>query len=77
MKTRLAGSRVVVKTEQGAYIGGTFWASSPGGNLFVKKQEICLDVDFASHVSAWEILRKPEMWHGNGEIVDDPRERNR
>lgn len=66
-------SYVIVKTEQGAYIGGKLWAASPGGKLFVKKEEVCLDVDFASRISAWEILPKAEDWYGKGEVVEDPR----
>ena len=68
------GSYVIVKTEQGALIGGTLWASAPNGNLFITKEEICLDVDFASNVGEWEVLpRKGEAWRGKGEIVEDPR----
>jgi hypothetical protein len=73
MTTNLYGSRVIVKTEAGAYISGILWASSPGGSLFVKKEEVCLDVDFASQVGSWEILAKPEHWRGKGEVVEDPR----
>jgi hypothetical protein len=72
--TNHTGSRVVVKTKQGAYIGGILRAWSKSGGLFIKKEEICLDVDFASQVSAWEILPKAEDWYGKGEVVEDPRE---
>jgi len=74
MTDNLAGAYVIVKTQQGAYIGGVLWASSPNGALFIKKEEICLDPDFASNVGAWEALPK-EAWRGKGEIVEDPREK--
>ena len=72
MTDNLAGAYVIVKTQAGALIGGILWASSPDGALFVMKEEICLDVDFAGADSEWQQVRK-EAWRGKGEIVDDPR----
>jgi hypothetical protein len=73
--TDKTGAKVVVKSAQGAYIGGVLGAIAPNGNLFVLKDEVCLDVDFASDVGAWEVLSKREHWCGKGKIVDDPREK--
>lgn len=70
--TDLAGSRVIVKTEQGAYIGGILWSSSPDGQLFVMKDEICLAVELAATDSEWQQIPR-EAWRGLGEVVEDPR----
>jgi hypothetical protein len=73
LKTNLAGSRVVVRTEAGAYIGGTLWAWSKAGALFVTKEEICLNADLAAVASEWEQIPR-EAWTGLGVVVDDPRD---
>lgn len=73
MTDAFAGSYVIVKTKQGALIGGTFWGPSADGALFVMKVEICLNMDFASNPSEWEVLPADEAWCGYGEVVDDPR----
>ena len=64
--------RVVVLTAQGAYIGGRFWSSSPAGDIYLLKDEICLNVDLATNPDEWERI-KQERWRGKGEIVEDPR----
>ena len=67
------GQYVIVESEQGALVGGVFSGASRNGNLFLMKEEICLDVDFARYSNNWESLTKPEPWCGLGRIVDDPR----
>ena len=71
----LIGRHVIVESEQGALIGGVFSGTSQNGNLFLMKEEICLDIDSAHYPNNWESLAKPEPWCGPGTIVDDPRKK--